>query len=341
MLTIRSFFSNFFSLFFILFHLGCFTFSSRHHDTSSLFKKKRSPPKTTVFSYLKRLFSSSSSSHIPPPPPPSFPSPSSSTRSLRLNPPLIVPLAGPHTNTNTTLHDIAPDIHPCSVCGEIFQAPSSLKHHQSTKHAVSELVDGENIVRIIFKMGWPEKKATTPTIHRILKIHNAPKVVARFEEHRESVKSKAAAAAKIKNILIRDERCAADGNELLRFYCTTFICGLDSTICSHQFCSACGIIRYGFSQKLDGIPTLPTSWKAHAAVPDDIEEEFSFMHVKRALLVCRVIAGRVGSDPGLADGSDHGFDSLVGPGGGGFGDELLVFNPRAVLPCFVIVYTVV
>ncbi|KAL0333800.1 UNVERIFIED_CONTAM: hypothetical protein Sangu_1536200 [Sesamum angustifolium] len=343
MFPLRSFFCNFFIL---LFHLGCFTFSPHHHhhyrrrrrDSSSpsLFKKKLAPQKTTLFSFLRNLFSSSSSSRpISQPVVPSIPSPSSSTRSLRLNPPVIVPLA-PIEETNHANVFRVTDIFPCSVCGEIFQSSTLLEQHQSTKHAVSELVDGENIVRIIFKMGWPDK-TKSPTIHRILKIHNSPKTVARFEEYRECVKSRA--AAKIKTL--RDERCIADGNELLRFYCTTFICDLDSSICNQQYCSACGIIRCGFSPKMDGISTLPTSWRAHVAIPEDLEEEFSFMHVKRALLVCRVIAGRVGCDPGLADKEDPGFDSLVGHQGSvGFEDELLVYNPRAVLPCFVIVYTV-
>ncbi|KAL7134910.1 hypothetical protein ABFS83_11G057100 [Erythranthe nasuta] len=344
----RSFLCNFFSLLSILLlHLGCFTFSSRHRrrdssstSTSSLFKKKLTrPPKPGLVSFLRRLFSpspspsSSINHHTPTHPPTSIPSPSSSTRSLRLNPPptTIIHQSDPTTTTTTHAKNDADDqIQPCSVCGEIFHSATLLKHHQSTNHAVSDLVDGENIVRIIFKTGWPEK-AKRPTIHRILKIHSSPRILTRFEDHREFVKSRAAA----KTIKQRDERCIADGNELLRFHCTTFICGLDSTICSHQYCSACGIIRTGFSHKMDGISTMPTSWKAHAAVPEDLEEEFSFMHVKRALLVCRVVAGRVGCEPGLADKTDPGFDSLVGQG-----DELLVFNPKAVLPCFVIVYTV-
>lgn len=340
--NIRSF------LFSLLLHLGCFTFSSHHQprrraSASSLFKKKLTPPKTGLLSFLHRLFSPNN--HIPQHAvAPSIPSPSSSTRSLRVNPPptLVPPSHTLGTTPCTHLYDHAPSlllsvtdhIHPCTVCGEIFHTPNLLNHHQSTKHAVSELVDGENIVRIIFKTGWPAK-AKTPTIHRILKIHSSPKIVARFEEYRERVKSTAS-----KTNTLRDERCIADGNELLRFHCTTFICELDSTICGHQYCSACGIIRNGFSHKMDGISTLPTSWRAHAAVPEDLEEEFSFMHVKRALLVCRVIAGRVGCDPSLADKEDPGFDSLVGQGSGGSEDELLVFNPKAVLPCFVIVYTV-
>ncbi len=81
------------------------------------------------------------------------------------------------------------------------------------------------------------------------------------------------------------------------------------------------------------------------AIPEEIEEEFKFMHVKRAMLVCRVIAGRVGCDQAVVDKEDPGYDSLVGREAGAHTrldeeDELLVFNPRAVLPCFVIVYTV-
>ncbi|KAL8503174.1 hypothetical protein ACS0TY_022064 [Phlomoides rotata] len=291
--------------FFLL--LGCFSFS--HHQRRRRGGKSRFIPKD-LFSSIKRFFSSSSN-HAPQPPP----SPSSSTRSLRLNPPTTIAIQNHH-------------ISPCSVCGEIFQTPSLLDLHHSKTHAVSDLTDGDNIVRIIFKTGWPDK-AKPPTIHRILKIHNPTRITTRFEEYRESVKS-GASAAKTKT---DDQRCIADGNELLRFYCTTFICDLHSTICNHQYCSACGIIRTGFSQKMmeDGITTFPTSWTAHAAIPQDLEDEFSFMHLKRALLLCRVIAGRVGSV------QDSGFDSVTGVG---FDDELLVFNPSAVLPCFLIVYTV-
>ena len=95
---------------------------------------------------------------------------------------------------------------------------------------------------------------------------------------------------------------------------------------------------------------LSTSWRAHATIPDDIEDEFPFMNVKRAMLVCRVVAGRMGSDQDDVDKEDGGFDSIVsrtaiGSGGGSLtrmtdDEELLVFNPSSVLPCFVIVYSV-
>lgn len=81
------------------------------------------------------------------------------------------------------------------------------------------------------------------------------------------------------------------------------------------------------------------------AIPDDVEREFRFMNVKRAMLVCRVIAGRIGSDSDEVEKVSGGFDSVMARGESGVytrldEEELLVFNPRAVLPCFVIVYSV-
>ncbi|KAL2898752.1 hypothetical protein RDABS01_028326 [Bienertia sinuspersici] len=240
------------------------------------------------------------------------------------------------------------DIFPCPSCGEVFHKQSLLEQHQSIKHAVSELREGDsgkNIVWIIFNTGWTDKNKL-PKIHRILKIHNSQKILAKFEDFREAVKSKAArgiSRATDAAVSRRDERCIADGNELLRFHCTTFLCNMgyngNSALCNQVYCSACGIIRAGFSAKLDGIPTFATSWRAHAAIPDDVEAEFAFMNVKRAMLVCRVIAGRVGCDPMVGDKEDSGFDSLVGRNKADDDDELLVYNPRAVLPCFVIVYS--
>ncbi|CAA2954428.1 Gastrula zinc finger xFG20-1 [Olea europaea subsp. europaea] len=372
-------FRPFFSFFILLFlYLGCFIFSSSHHsqnrrkrklshDHHQVNHRRLSPPKalSSSWSFIKRLFSSKPNSCLlRVVKAPSIPSPSSSTRSLRLNQPIIVPFRPPETRVSDypfvskrPESDISSDqqffpllnnIYPCPICGQIFQKYSILEHHQSTKHAVSELIDGDtgkNIVRIIFKTGWPDK-AKEPTIHRILKIHNSPKILAMFEDYRESVKSKAAKNGAVKG---RDERCIADGNELLRFHCATYTCDLgqngNSTLCNQLYCGVCGIIQSGFSPKLDGISTLLTSWRAHVAVPEEMEREFEFMHVKRAMLVCRVIAGRVGCDPVLFDKDDPGFDSLVGRGTG-FSprlddeDELLVFNPRAVLPCFVIEYKV-
>ena len=177
---------------------------------------------------------------------------------------------------------------------------------------VSELIDGDsgnNIVRIIFKTGWIDNEKT-PKNHQILKIHNSTKILGSFEEYRDHVKSKAARNSGVRR---RNERCIADGNELLRFHCSTFLFNLgqngNSCLYNHQYCSICGIIRSGFSQKLDGISALSTSWREHATI---IEDEFRFMNVKRAMLVCRVVASRMGSDQDDVDKEDGGFDTIVG-----------------------------
>lgn len=63
---------------------------------------------------------------------------------------------------------------------------------------------------------------------------------------------------------------------------------------------------------------------------------------KQAMLVCRVIAGRV-KKMGLEssqDGSLSGYDSVTGESGQYTDlEELLVFNTRAVLPCFIVIYS--
>uniref|UniRef100_A0A2N9I6D8 C2H2-type domain-containing protein n=1 Tax=Fagus sylvatica TaxID=28930 RepID=A0A2N9I6D8_FAGSY len=306
MASVVTFFNNFFSIFIILLiHLGCFIFTTTNNDHQvQRFSKKRKVSPLGSFS-------------------------------------------GSDISADNPFFPLRNDIFPCTACGEIFPKPQFLEQHQAIKHAISELVDGDsgkNIVRIIFKTGWT-KIERSPIIHRILKIHNSPKILSRFEEYRESVKTKAARNGAVRK---RDERCIADGNELLRFHCSTFLCDLglngNSSICNQQYCSVCGIIKSGFSPKLDGISTLSTSWKAHVAIPEEIEEEFSFLNVKRAMLVCRVVAGRVGCESEDVEKEDGAFDSVFGRSGSGVHtsvdeEELLVFNPRAVLPCFVIVYT--
>ncbi|XP_010262797.1 PREDICTED: uncharacterized protein LOC104601227 [Nelumbo nucifera] len=373
--TVGSLFNGFIALLLLLLHLGCFVFSTTADGPST--KKRKVSPQTSTspsppprlkfnshkalsssWSYIKRIFSFNHpnkgvDTH------PTTPTLSSARSSQQLTPEPIVsapPRKKPTLSKKETDisvdHSSFPlrnDIFPCPICGEIFHKTQLLEQHQSLKHAVSELLDGDsgkNIVQIIFKTGWDDRQKN-PTIHRILKIHNSPKILARFEEHREYVKLKAARSGVRK----RDERCIADGNELLRFHCSTFVCDLgqngNSSLCTQQYCSICGIIRSGFSTKMDGTSTLSSSWRAHMALPDEIEEDFAFMNVKRAMLVCRVVAGRVGiigRDEDIVDKDELGFDSVVGSGGGVQSrmdeDELFVFNPRAVLPCFVIVYSV-
>ncbi|KAK1426841.1 hypothetical protein QVD17_15521 [Tagetes erecta] len=341
MAYLRPIFTNFI---FILLHLGCFlTFSASHRPKPPSSFLRVSPNKLkrhkSIWSFIKRIFSSKPTSQIP--------SPDSICRSISTTRP-----GSLAESDYFPMHNENHEIHPCPTCSEVFPKPGLLEQHQSIKHAVYELSDDDaakNVIRILFGSGWDPKPDPKPiSISRVMKIHNSPMILTRFEEYRESVKMKAARDSRSRRGY--NQRCIADGNELLRFHCTTFVCDLgqngNSSICNHQYCSVCGIIGSGFSPKLDGVSSFSNSWRAHLAVPEDIEDEFRFMNVKRAMIVCRVIAGRVGGDPEFGDKDDPGYDSLVGREPCAMEtrledeDELIVFNPRALLPCFVIVYTV-
>ncbi|KAL0366036.1 UNVERIFIED_CONTAM: hypothetical protein Sradi_3493700 [Sesamum radiatum] len=108
----------------------------------------------------------------------------------------------------------------CPECGEVFPKIESLEHHQAIRHAVSELGpedSSRNIVEIIFKSSWLKKDNPICKIERILKVHNTRRTIQRFEDYRDAVKIRANTSAK------RNARCAADGNELLRFHAATHV----------------------------------------------------------------------------------------------------------------------
>jgi hypothetical protein len=69
---------------------------------------------------------------------------------------------------------------------------------------------------------------------------------------------------------------------------------------------------------------------------------------RRAMLVCRVIAGKVkrvaeeGAAPAATSEEENvAFDSVAGNAGIYSNlEDLTVFNPKAILPCFVVIYKV-
>lgn len=208
--------------------------------------------------------------------------------------------------------------------------------------SVTELNHGDssrNVVEIIFNTSWLKREIPCGRIERILKVHNTERTVQKFEEYRDAVKARAAKLPK------KNPRCIADGNELLRFYGTVLMCHLghngSTNLCMLHSCQCCQLIRSGFNmtnENRKGIYTTATSGKAHDSVVLSDDES---LKVKRAMIVCRVIAGRTHK---ATDGDDllnppSGFDSLVGDNGHLANvDELLVFSSRGVLPCFVVVY---
>lgn len=188
-----------------------------------------------------------------------------------------------------------------------------------------------NIVEIIFQSSWMKKETPVCKIERILKVNNTKKTISRFEEYRDTVKSRAGKLPK------KHPRCAADGNELLRFHCTSLVCTLGAGgaagLCQAAApCGVCSIIRDGFRAAGEGgIATMATSGRAHDAAHAPPAEGGA-----RAMLVCRVIAGRVKKSQ---EASGEEYDSIAGAAGAySTMEELHVFNPRAILPCFVVIY---
>ncbi|KAK7290807.1 hypothetical protein RIF29_05518 [Crotalaria pallida] len=228
----------------------------------------------------------------------------------------------------------------CHKCGEQFNKWEAAEAHHLSKHAVTELVEGDSsrkIVEIICRTSWLKSENQCGRIERVLKVHNMQKTLARFEEYREVVKIKASKLPK------KHPRCIADGNELLRFYGTNVACSLglngSSSLCLSEKCCVCRIIRNGFCAKTElkggiGVFTTSTSGRAFETI-EDFENEPT---LRKALIVCRVIAGRVHRSleniqemAGLT-----GFDSLAGKVGLYSNiEELYLLNPRALLPCFV------
>ncbi|KAI4304298.1 hypothetical protein MLD38_039829 [Melastoma candidum] len=232
----------------------------------------------------------------------------------------------------------------CNKCGEQFKKLDVIESHHLSKHAVTELGEEDSsrkIVEMICQAGWSKSDAGSGNIERVLKIHNMQRTLARFEEYREMVKIRASKLSK------KHPRCLADGNELLRFYGTVTACSLGSGsgtgLCTSSKCGVCRILRHGFPPKKEwngriGIFTTSTSGRALETIKFEDEADSS---TPRVLLVCRVIAGRVHRPVENVQevSGQSGFDSLAGKMGR-FStlEELYLLNPKAVLPCFAIVF---
>lgn len=191
--------------------------------------------------------------------------------------------------------------------------------------SLTELTEGHpsrNVVEIIFHTSWGPKPFSG-RVEMIFKVHNGSRTVSRFEEYREAVKARSGSGSVSSDLEDNHEenaRCVADGNEVMRFHC------LGPTSGGGPYGGASvGLFPGG---KGTAICTFSGSSGAH--------ESSGCGRGRRAMLVCRVIAGRVSKQVGFMDSlldGRIGFDSVSGDNG-----ELLVFDSRAVLPCFLIIY---
>ncbi|KAL6986055.1 hypothetical protein U1Q18_019422 [Sarracenia purpurea var. burkii] len=231
----------------------------------------------------------------PPPPPPSSRPPSSRKSDSHPNPTHRVPPSSTPTRVSRARDPFYPSL-----------------------TQLSEGHPSRNVVEIIFHTSW-SPKSFSGRIEMVFKVQNLPRTVALFEEYREKVKSRAALECgnRQEGGCENHARCVADGNEVMRFHCLG-----PSTAGPGYECGG----AWAFHGGKGAICTFSGSGEAH--------ESAGGRSARRAMLVCRVIAGRVRKRIGF-DSLDGrvGYNSVSGDNG-----ELLVFDSRAVLPCFLIIY---
>ncbi|XP_050144393.1 uncharacterized protein LOC126619983 [Malus sylvestris] len=243
-------------------------------------------------------------------------------------------------------------VKPCPK-GDSSSSPSqskrSAKKTVTTRiNAVSELVVGDpwiGVVEDIFRCSWAGE--IDLKIERVLRVNHSLDVLHRFEEYRKVVKSRYEKG----RILKRMERLVVDGNELLQFHGGTITCSLGingfSSICRRKCCQVCRLIAGEFSGEAL-MSLFDNSWKAHEKMSKECAGKGVCASARKAIVVCRVIAGHVAHYYAHA----HGRWSFMDNEEGEFDSvdwtadqfreskELVVLNSEAVLPCFVIIYNV-
>lgn len=152
-------------------------------------------------------------------------------------------------------------------------------------------------------------------IRRVVKVKNPEEVVAKFERYRGEVMSWRSSKEHSRSIV--------DGNEVLQFYGTTMSCCSSrnrvlSKLCTDSGCRACRVIQSGFDTCYNKLHGIRVSSKSNGTSEDGVVNGAA-KGAKRAVIICRTIAAG-------------------GGGGGGGGVAMVVPNPAALLPCFLVIF---
>lgn len=189
------------------------------------------------------------------------------------------------------------------------------------------------IVEMIFQKAWMNNSKPLRKVKTVLKVRYSAQVLEKFEKYRENVKKNACEQCP------RHPRSIVDGNELLRFYVTTMKCFQGkpvkkvSDLCKDPSCRLCQIIQFRFDSESAKIQ-LNTSEKD---LINRTTANVRVKNVKRAAIVCRIIAGTAVNE---VDGEYE-----EGPHSTKLGEMQLSLekfvekNPSSILPCFVIIFT--
>ncbi|VVA37484.1 PREDICTED: unnamed product [Prunus dulcis] len=216
--------------------------------------------------------------------------------------------------------------------------PQELMHRGSyTQARLYELDIGDpsrNVIEMIVRRATVNPSEPSNRIKRVLRVQNSIETLERFEKYREMVKKMA------KEGYMSHPRSTVDGNELLRFYGTTVACCSGnlkrvSELCKAPNCQVCRIIQSNFytEYSLSNGIQLSTSSEKFGENSIIITRRNK---IKRAVIVCRTIAG---SMVNMTDKEYEESDSIESQKLLSTSEYLIVRNPSAVLPCFVVVFT--
>lgn len=172
------------------------------------------------------------------------------------------------------------------------------------------------VVEIIFSSSWSRTSVVfSGKIEKVYKVQNSSNAVERFEEFRQKVQSCSG---------MDDSRCAADGNEMMRFHSAPLTRTRD--VSKQPIC--CDRVIWPVTGDGGTIRTFAGSGSAH----DRTAGVDGGGGGRRAMVVSRVIVGRICtvSKSGPNRIECNSFSVRKG--------ELVAFDSTAVLPCFLIIY---
>lgn len=243
----------------------------------------------------------------------------------------------------------------CSQCSSKFPNSTALEQHFSAFHCLSEVPQEEEAqtwyqLYLRFRLGWKHPEKGFPVIHKIFKVYNMGWRRIRFEQYRKELK-RSMVGHKDEENADMIQKVLANGNELMRFHGTRVKCelvgGSSRQLCSDGECNLCRILESGFKTskcKVDyfqrfgrGIYVSATSSKANDYA------KCSQGDGKKVLLPCRVLGGRVHRSVNnlmhLTSPPD-GFHSVQGDPGPVLNyDEFVVYDDRAILPAYILLYS--
>ncbi|CAL5335583.1 hypothetical protein CsSME_00018135 [Camellia sinensis var. sinensis] len=227
-------------------------------------------------------------------------------------------------------------VHPMEerVCELVFRQ----NHPPNWYYELNTGDPSRNIIEMIIRAASTYPSQHCKKIKRVLRVNNSANTVERFEKYRETVKNRTREGQHKQNL-----RTTVDGNELLQFYGTTMNCCSRkpskkvSDTCKDPTCRVCRVIQSGFNTAYTRKNGIRLSTSSEEVSEDAIGFAEGKKNLKRAVVVCRTIAGTVAN----AIDDEKSWEEHDSVRIGRLYSEaeyLIVQNPSAVLPCFVVVF---